>query len=147
MIAGYLVGKGYLAGWRLHWVALAAAVSFGLCCGFQFYAYSRPMDYVVSYNFPLLPVCGAFLFELFRRGAHRLRRMEKPIAYISRISFGIYFLHIVIMTVLNTVIDFTNWMPAVKLLFLLSASMLASVAVIAVLSRIKFLRKYLFLIK
>ena len=129
-----------------------AVLSFGLCCGFQFYVYSQPLNYVVDYNFPLLPVCAAALMELARRGAYRLKALEKPVTYISRISFAIYLLHIVVMTTLlrprmAEVFHYSAWNPAVKLVFLEVASVGISIALIAALSQVKVLRKYLFMIK
>lgn len=148
VIVGYAVGQGMfskLKGWV---VALLTAVSFLLCCAFQFYAYSQPADYIVSYDFPLLPVCGAFLFELIRRTAHCFSRLERPITFISRIAFGIYFMHMVIMTTFLTVTnDLSGFAPALKLVTLEVVSVGGSIVIIALLSKIKLFRKYLFLIK
>lgn len=147
VIAGYLVGAGFLSklkGWS---VGLLAALTFVLCCTFQFYAYSQPLDYVVSYDFALLSICAAFLFEIIRRTAHFLSRLEKLVTYLARISFGIYLLHMVVMTSLNTVMDYTGWNLAVKMLFMETVSVVGSIVIIALLSKIKLFRKYLFLIK
>lgn len=152
ILLGYFVGKGLLEKWKTWLLAAIAIVTFGLCCGFQLYIYAQPKDYVLDYNFPLLPICVAALLELIRRGAHKAKGIEKPITYLSRISFGIYFLHIVVMTTLlrprvARVMDYAAWNPVLKLVFLEVASVGASVAIIALLSRIKLLRKYLFMIK
>lgn len=147
VLAGCWVSRGGLS--RLHTasVAILAGLTYVISCAHQIYAYAQPMDYVISYTYPLLPVCGAFLFELIRRTAHRLKGLEKPVTYLSRISFAIYLLHMVVMTSLNTVMDYTGWDPILKMLFMQLVSIAASVAIIAPLSRVKPLRKYLFLIK
>ena len=149
ILVGYLVGKGILKAWKTRSVIACTAGSFLLCCGYQLWAYTMPTDFAVDYNFPLLPVCTGFAFELMRRGAHWFQKAEKPITYISRISFAIYFLHIVFVTALKTVLD--QFVPElllpVRLILLEVASVGLSIAVIMPLSKIKVFRKYLFLIK
>lgn len=152
ILLGYFVGRGIFSRWKTWAVALLGAVSFGVCCGFQLWVYAQPMDYLIDYNFPVLPVCAAAIMELCRRGAHKLRAIEKPVTYLSRISFAIYLLHIVVMTTLLRprvagLMNYASWKPALKMVFLEVASVGISVAVIALLSRIKLLKKYLFMIK
>lgn len=152
ILTGYFVGQGGLSRWKGWLVGLLTALSFGLCCGMQFYAYSRPAQYLVAYSFPLMPVCAGLLLELLRRGAEKLRRVERPVTYLSRIAFGIYFMHMMVMTVVNS--DYVDrwlhygaWEPALKTLFLEVVSVGVSIPLIAVLSKIKVLRKYLFMVK
>ena len=149
IIVGYLVGKGALGRLSTWTVALMAGGSFLICCGYQLWAYSQPADYLIGYSFPLLPVCAGFLFELVRRGADRVRRLERPVTCISRISFGIYFVHIVIMTALVEVLDavMPGMFKPLRLILLEVVSVGLSVAVILPLSKVKVFRKYLFLVK
>lgn len=149
IIAGYWIGKGALSRLKTGTVALATAGSFLLCCGYQLWAYAQPANYLVGYHFPLLPVCAGFLFELLRRSADVVQKAQKPITYISRISFGIYFVHIVIMTTMVEMLD--RYAPGlylpVRLILLEIVSVGLSVAIIWPLSKIKLFKKYLFLIK
>ena len=147
ILVGYFVGQGCLSRFKTWAVALAAVVTFGICCGVQYYAYSQPVDYLVSYSFPLTPLCAAFLFELFRRSAPLFHKIQPAIGYISRISFGIYFVHIVIMTELVRFIGDWDMTRPLRLVIYLFVSFLGSIAVIAPLSKIPLLRKYLFMIK
>ena len=152
IILGYFVGKGILDKWKTWVVALIALGSFALCCGFQLYMYAQPMDHLMDYDFPLLPICAAALLELARRKAHLLKAARKPVEGLSRISFGIYFLHIVIMTVLNSdkldaIVHQSQWNPVLKLAYLEIVSVGASIVIIVLLSNIKPLKKYLFMIK
>ena len=152
IILGYFVGKGILDKWKTWVVALIALGSFALCCGFQLYMYAQPMDYLMDYDFPLLPICAAALLELARRKAYLLKAVRKPVEGLSRISFGIYFLHIVIMTVLNSdkldaIVHQSQWNPVLKLAYLEIVSVGASIVIIVLLSNIKPLKKYLFMIK
>lgn len=152
IILGYFVGKGILDKWKTWVVALIALGSFALCCGFQLYMYAQPMDHLMDYDFPLLPICAAALLELARRKAYLLKAVRKPVEGLSRISFGIYFLHIVIMTVLNSdkldaIVHQSQWNPVLKLAYLEIVSVGASIVIIVLLSNIKPLKKYLFMIK
>jgi surface polysaccharide O-acyltransferase-like enzyme len=152
IILGYFVGKGILDKWKTWVVALIAMGSFALCCGFQLYMYAQPMDHLMDYDFPLLPICAAALLELGRRKAYLLKAVSKPVEGLSRISFGIYFLHIVIMTVLNSdkldaIVHQSQWNPVLKLAYLEIVSVGASIVIIVLLSNIKPLKKYLFMIK
>lgn len=149
---GYFVGKGTFAKWNKWLVSSIAVGSFALCCAYQIYMYSTPLDYVIDYDFPLLPICAGAVFELVRRGAQGLKRIERPVTYLSRIAFGIYLLHIVIMTTLNcdtvdALMNYSAWNPAVKLLFLEVVSVGGSIVLIALLSKVPLLKKYLFMIK
>lgn len=147
IIAGYLISQGVLS--RLHTasVAILAGLTFILTCSHQIYAYSWPTDYVISYSYPLLPLCGACLFEGIRRTTHRLNTLEKPITYLSRISFAIYLMHMVVITSLNTIMDYSGWHQILKMLFMQWVSIGVSIVIIALLSKVKCFRKYLLLIK
>lgn len=149
ILLGYAIGKGALARLSTVTVILSAVGSFLLCCGYQLWAYAQPANYLVAYDFPLMPVCAGFLFELVRRTAHRVQKVEKPVTCISRIAFGIYFVHIVIMTALVEVLD--RFAPGlflpVRLMILEVVSLGLSVGVILPLSKIRIFKKYLFLIK
>ena len=147
IIIGYLVGKGTLAKIKTWLIGLIAGLSFLLCCGYQFYVYSQPLDYLVAYSFPLIPVCAGALFELIRRCGEHFRRLERPITYLSRISFGIYFVHIVIMTCLVSLTNNFSIPRPLLLIILEVGSFVGSILVIMPLSKIKVLKKYLFLIK
>ena len=149
ILLGFWIGKGGLQRLRTSTVALATMGTFLVCCGYQLWAYAQPMNYLVAYDFPLMPVCAGLLFELLRRYAHKLQRAEKPITCISRISFGIYFVHVVILTVLVVVLK--QFVPdlyrPVRLILMEVIPVGLSIALILPLSKIKVFRKYLFLIK
>ena len=147
VLAGYYINKGILAKWRTWVVGVLALGTFLLCCGFQLFAYAQPANYLVAHDFPVMLFCAIFTFEYIKRTAHLCAKVEKPISYISRISFAIYFLHIVIMTILTKIITMSGWYYWCKLLFLEGISMLGSILIIMVLSQMKPIRKYLFLIK
>jgi membrane-bound acyltransferase YfiQ involved in biofilm formation len=135
--------------WRTVHIAAVTAGSFLICCGFQFWAYSRPAEYLVAYDFPLMPLVTCFLFELIRRWAHYLKKLERPIVGLSHISLGIYFLHIIIMTTLTTLLAQSPavFSPPIRLLILETVSLALSIVIILPLSKIGLFKRYLFLIK
>ncbi len=149
IIIGYLIGQGALRKLKTQTVAVMGASTFLICCGYQLWAYSRPANYLVSYDFPLMPVCAGFLFELVRRKAVMFQKLTKPITCISRISFGIYFVHVVILAVWGVLLKrFVPGIPLPLRLILLEVIPVGlSIALILPLSKIKLFRKYLFLIK
>lgn len=147
VLAGYFLSQGALEKLKDRTVALLALITFAGICGYQLFAYAQPLDYLVDYNFPLLPVCAAFLFEWIRRKSHRLQRFQRPICYIARISLGIYFVHILVMTGMSWVLGDWGRTTLWRLLVLEAGSVGLSVAAIALMSRSRLARKYLFLIK
>lgn len=147
IFAGYFVGQGCLFRLKTWLIILVAVGLFATCYTIQYFAYSQPMDYLVSYSFPLLPICGAFLFELFRRMAPIFQKLGPLLGYLSRIAFGIYFLHIIIMTTLHSVTGGWEMIRPLRLVMYQGVSFLGSIALIFPLSKIPVLRKYLFMYK
>ena len=171
-----LGGGGGAVSWRLHssylfslyllyllggcWVAqgglrrlsgpalrLGALGSFLLCCACQYYFYSSPEDVLVSYEFAGLLPCAVLLLECFRRDSHLLLRLRKPVTYLAEISFGVYFVHILIMELLHQKADLSGLCRPAQLLVLEGVSLFGSVALIAVGCRVPVLRKYLFSVR
>lgn len=147
VITGYAIGQGILKRFKTITIALITGFLFIGCCAYQFYAFSQPLNYLVSYSSPFILLCAGFLFELLRRTAKYLRGCTKQITYISRISFGIYFLHIVIMTVLCSLTEDLSIAQPIRLLFYEIVSVGGSILLIIPLSKIPLFKKYLFLIK
>lgn len=147
IIVGFLIGKGILSKWKTKYVVFATLISFSVSCVYVWYAFSNFDSDAFNYDSPILPVCGALLFELIRRVSGYLKRIEKPITYLSRISFAIYLIHMVFISSINRL--FGDYMPnpIVEMAFVHISSLVISVAVITVLSKIKLLKKYLFMIK
>lgn len=149
VFAGYWISRGGLARLKGAAVWILAIVTFALSCIAQLYAYSRPDNYLVSggYEFSLLLFSSMFLFEGIRRCRERQCKVAEGVAYISKISFGIYFVHIIIMTLINKLPIYSSWPRPVLLLFLEVASVGGSVVFIWLLSHIDICKRRLFLIK
>lgn len=147
VLGGYWISRGGLRKMKTPAVAAVFLLSFFGDCAYQFWAYSRPMNYLLDYDFCGILLCSLFAFELLRRTADSLRRLERPIVYLSQISFGIYFVHIVIMDSVLHFVTIGSWPHPFQTIFLEAVSMVGAVAVIAVLSRIPWCKRYLFMIK
>ena len=144
---GYWISQGGLKRVPAWLMGILCFLLFAGTCGVQYYAYAQPANYLTSYNFIGIVLCSAATFELIRRGSGLIRRLQKPVSYLSRISFGIYFVHIIIMSMLYWYIDISAWSRVLQLLFYEGVSVGGSILFIAVLSQIPVLRKYMFMIK
>jgi surface polysaccharide O-acyltransferase-like enzyme len=147
VLAGYWIGNKKCYRIPTWIITVGMLASFFLCGAYQFWAYSKPGNYLISYEFPGILICAAFTFEFIRRTARGVARWERPVIYLSKISFGIYFVHIIIMSALvwyGSCMGRAHWM---RLLFLEGVSFGGSVLVIALLSKVSVLKKYLFHIR
>lgn len=149
VIAGYLISRGYLKKLKNIFVILGFLLPFLLTCAFQMYIYSTKTDLALPYNDFGVLVSSVFLFELIRRFSEKLKKLERQVDYLSKISFGIYCVHMIIMTVLakNTV-GLKAQMPQYCYFFFIAAvSVVGSIIIIAPTSKIPFIRKYFYLMK
>lgn len=147
ILAGYWVSEGLLKLVKAPVLVTAGGVLLVLTCVIQLQLFRRPADYVATYDFPLYLPIGICTFELIRRYGGTQGTQTHLFAYISKISFAVYFVHVCIMTFMEKFVDFSAWARPVVLLFFEISSMLLSVFVIWALSHVPFLKKYLFLIK
>lgn len=147
LLAGYWIKNEGMATIKEIWIIIGAIISFTASVFLQFFAYSRKDNFVIGYEFPLIMVTGLLLFELIRRQVKNGGILRNIITYISRISFGIYFVHIMIMTVINKMPVFYCMTPVIKLLYLELVSFVGSIIVIYILSKSEVLKNRLFIIK
>ena len=152
LLLGYYIGQGGLARIRASvlWIVLTAgAVGF---CALQIWFYSVPFDLVVAQGyqsvFPM--IISLALFELVRRyEPGKRKRLEAVSRELSGISFGIYFVHICIMTGLVELLK--RFSPGItlmwKFLLLESVSFFGAVILVRVFSKNKLMKKNLFRIK
>lgn len=149
LIAGYWLSNGIMEKLSNFWIVAGTVVTFIGTCAFQLLSYARVKELHVGYQSIGILCCSVFLFELIRRGGSKLTFAKRPITYIARISFGIYFVHIAIMqaTVKYMELHQIAMAEPVKLIFLEAISIIGSIIIIAPLSKIPFFRKYVFMIK
>lgn len=153
MIAGYYISCKKLDKIKSIWIIAGFVLSFGLTCAFQYYAFSKEQDchltcdFIGPYDFIGVLISSFFFFELIRRGAKYFIKMKKPIEYIAKISFGIYLVHIFIMSVINHFDSlFLGYMSKpIYVLFLQISTFGLSVITIWITSKVPFVKKYLFM--
>lgn len=147
MVIGYFISKKKLKSIATKWIALLFIISFGVTCAFQYYAFSQKPDCHLTYDFIGVLVASTFLFELIRRFADKVIVIRKPVEYIAKISFGIYFVHIFVMSILDhfgyLFSSFFN--KPMYVLFLEFASVGLSILIIFITSKISFVKKYLYM--
>lgn len=147
VLAGYWISQGGMKRLKTWMVAAVAALSFAFCWAFQYYACGKPETFNLDYDFAMLLVCAAFTFELIRRAAPYIKRGRSAITYLARIAFGVYFVHILIMSYMEWHVYYHDLPRPAAMLLLEVVSVGGSIAIIALLSRVPFCRKYLFMIK
>lgn len=147
MIAGYYMSHKKLDKIKSVWIIAGFILSFGLTCAFQYYAFSKEQDCHLTYDFIGILISSLFFFELIRRSAKYLVKVRKPIEYIAKISFAIYFAHIFIMSVIShfdgLLLGYMS--KPVYVLFLEISSVGLSIIAIWITSKVPFVKKYLFM--
>lgn len=146
VLAGYWVSHRKLEQINKVWIYLGFAIGFLGTFLFQYWMHVASSNYYVRYADIGILVSGTFLFEIIRRNAEKVRGIGKAITNLSKISFGIYFLHICIMMGVNALIkDRILMFPKFFVLEILS--FLGAVAIIWLTSKNKRIGSYLYLIK
>ena len=103
------------------------------------------LSFFIKYNFFFIAIAAVTLFELLRRICEV--KHKEAVQYISRISFGIYFVHIIIMTVMVKLPIMTRFNYLSKFVLYESISVGISIVIIRLSATIPFLKKYLYMIK
>ncbi len=148
ILAGYWIHEEKLAGIRTTWLYLGFVASFLCSVIFQFWAYSTPRDFFLLYTDVGILIASVFLFEMLRRKAEVFSAVRKSVTYLSRISLGIFFLHLCIMTSIVFVLSRVGKVERFPRFVILEvASFLLSVLIIWITSRSKKIAHYLYLIK
>ena len=143
IIVGYYLGKGLLEKLPLIAVDITALVSFAVCVAYQYWEYTLPEGEKVAYSFFPLAFGSVFIFESVRR--HFMNSKErKPVTWISRASFGIFFLHIFITAAMSGLSFFNRFHPILLFFMLEAASVGGSIIIIYIGSKIPFVKKVVF---
>lgn len=145
VLAGYWISNDGLRKVATPVLFVLALLSFAVACAYQGLIFTVLRGDQTYYNFIPMALCAVCSFALFHRYADRLKE-RRALTYLSKIAFGIYFVHMLIVTFLVGVLPDGIRVP-LAFFVLETASVGGSVAVIAVLSKIPVLKKYLFLIK
>lgn len=146
ILAGHYLGKGVLSGLSNAKLVIGSGITFVLVAGYQLWYFSCGKLGELWYDFLGILILSIFLFECVRRFFSN--REEKAwVVRLSQISFGIYFVHICLRGTLWRFLREFIHNPLILTIMLLVLSVLGSILVIEVLSKNRWARKYLFMIK
>ncbi len=130
---------------------IVAFVSFLITVGVQYFSYEQwsGYNYKVWYDFPFILIASLCIFMLFEKikDENIKKSFSSMFTYISKISFAIFLVHIIVAEILkNYIIGFGLKLPFTVILLTLLTLML-SMVIIFILSRNKYIAKYCLLIK
>lgn len=133
------------------WLLTVALLSFIITFLVQLVSRS-PQSYTlysVWYNFPFLLICSACLFYSINHVSYAKlnKRFLAFITFVSKASLAIFFVHIITQSLLMQYISPLEIASSAKLLILLVANLCGSIIICYVLSKIKFLSKWVLRIK
>lgn len=154
VLLGYFISKGILKKIDTKLILCVSIINFLLACLMQFFEYYKGIEYNIWYDSPFIFICTLNLFELFTRiNIKEINKsIEKIYIYISKISLGIYFIHIIIGMLFS---QYVNKMQVTHIkvsmplkvfsIFLLMFNI--SIILIFILSKLKVVKEKVFLIK
>ena len=130
---------------------IGAIAAFLTACAWQVFTKSpgSHSEYSIWYDCPFLLVAGACIFILINRiNFSRIsKKATNVITFISRASLAIFFVHIILETILADIMAPLQIFMLAKFAMLLIASFGGSILICYVLSKSKLLSKYVLLIK
>lgn len=147
VFAGWAVSHGLLDKLSTRVLGLLAGLCFTVACVWQLWLYSTPVNHLLMEPSPSILITTTFVFALLRRIAPRFERWQKPITYTAKIAFGIYFVHILIMSGMYWYLDLAVLARPLRVALYEIVSFGGSVILIRLLAKIPLCKKYLFLIK
>lgn len=113
----------------------------------QFLLYSKGVVYNVWYNNFFLILCSFGIFKIIQKYEVRWHLLIKFTEYISKISLGIFFIHPIIYKLWRPLVVALNVVMPIKVCILFVLTFATCIITISVLSRIKFIKRYVFLVK
>ena len=143
---GHWISQGKIERIRNSLLILIFVLSFIATSFFQYWMYSNASNYFVVYNDIGILIVSTSLFELVRRNASTLRHLKGPITALARSAFAIFFIHLLIMYGMNTLISKEIVCRYPRFLLLEICSFAGSLLVIWITARIPFIRQRMFLI-
>lgn len=146
MVGYYLVNERLLKKYSNIQLAITLIINLIITVGLQFFSYQSGVSYNVWYNSITLFIAALCLFELFTR-INKKNALSRYFESISKMSLGIFFLHVVVQMILIRLLNIYNISNYLKTAILFVFSLAISIVIIHVFSKNKKLKKYLFLDK
>lgn len=148
MLAGYFISNDILKKINTKLIAAGFILSFAGTAAFQMFMFSADYEYYVRYADIGIVLCAAFLFELVKRKADKAKVFSRQITFVSKAAFGIYFLHICFMNVMNIILADVPEIQYISKFFILEIiSVVLSLVIIYFTSKIGFIKKYFYMMK
>ena len=145
VFSGYLINKMKNMG-KLRYIYFFI-VFFSISVWFQYIAYSRDMKFLLKYQSPIILISSIFLFKVLIGIEIKNVAMCKIITFISKISFGLYFVHIIIMYSIDKYLDWPYNNRPMQFFFLMFFTSILSLLFISISCKSKWVRKICYRIK
>lgn len=152
VILGYFINNGLLAKFSSGLISVLFGFVFIVGSGFQFWLYTTKSDGYIAYSSFILLLISVLAFEIIRRSAFSVKTINEKfnvvIKTLADYAFGIYFVHICIMHGLVQINCLGRKLFYLKkFAFIEITSLIGSIIIIYLFSKINFCKKNLFVIK
>lgn len=147
IILGFLCSKKFFSKISSIILGIVLFLCIGLMVFYQISLNTRGFYFDVWYDFGILLVAGICLFELFIRIPNEKipNWFIKITSFLSRISLGLYFLHMPFLIIISDVLDTKKKLPINYTGVYLAISFSASIITSSILIKNKKIGRYLFL--
>lgn len=148
-VFGYYIKEGILNKIKKQNVVLISLISFICACYIQYLSYKNGNLNDIWYDSLFLFLCTLFLMGIFTKiKTYSIsEKIMKNIEKVSRLSLGIFFIHIIIENIFIKYIREININRPMKTMMLFVISFLLSYLITYLFSKIKLLRKFLIRVK
>ena len=149
VVLGYMIYTCNKERINISFTYIVGILSFIITVLFQLIAYYKGVGYNVWYNFPFLLICSLCLFNILLKvdTSKYSNKIKEFLTYTSKISLGIFFVHIIVLHFLAQLIVTFNIIMHLKVILLWLFTLVISYLIVYFLSKIKIISKYVLLIK
>ncbi len=147
ILLGYYFSKCSFQKISLLSVTACSLLFFIICTSVQLFAYQSKQDILLGYESPLILIFSISIYILLYKLSMKMNRLSRLFSYLSNRTFGVYFIHMIIVEYINWSFPFAGWSPIRKFFVLEISSLFGGFIIVSILSKIKFVKDYLFMIK
>ena len=148
IILGYYIGNNKFKSIKTRYLVLIGILSFILTCIYQIWMNNNGTIYNVWYNFSGLLITAVCIFEGLSRMKIKLNKNIANIAtYISKASLGIFFIHIIVQKLMLKFVNFSIVNKPITVIVMTLAVFISTIMIVYFITKIKFIRQRLLLIK
>ncbi len=146
----YITSRDLFAGVKSNRIVLSAVAGIAAGTAFQIWVSDRFANgayYRVWYDSPFVLFAAVCIFMLMCRIRCEKGRIFSCASFLSRIAFGIFWIHIIVLNLINPYIQDIGLINPVTVMLLMAVVAVISVAAVVVISLIKPLGRILFIIR